>query len=234
MELKDRITGFYCEMQFQEEPDEKFEELMVSLVENLKVGFLKSMMLDTESNRIIYRFLKENIPIISVESKKYDFSIRIGSNYIKVDYPVGPVRSSAVLEPKELMEAFKIDDIKHIDKSLTSLISVISTEFKMPLKNSKFKMGLSFNLDKEFINNILSEISTVKIMTNCSIDTTQLQFTISKDDIESKYNLVLRKETFAIEKECPCDADVNLIDFFNALVEDASLFIKEKKINVNS
>lgn len=233
MELKNRITRFHCEMLFQEEPDEKSEELMISLVENLKVGFLKSMMLDTESNKVIYSFFKEYIPIISVESRKYDFSIRIGSNYIKVDYPMGSVKSSSVKESSELIEAFNIDDIKHIDKSLTSLISVISTEFKIPLKNSKFKMGLSFNLDKEFTSNMLSEISDVKIITNCSINTTQLQFTISKDDIETKYNLVLRKETFVIEKECPCDADLNLLDFFNVLVEDASLFIKEKKINVN-
>ncbi len=233
MELKDQITRFHCEMLFQEEPDDKFEELMISLVENLKVGFLKSMMLDAESNRIIYSFLKENIPIITVESRKYNFSIRIGTNYIKVDYPTGPIKSRVIAESSELIKAFNIDDIKHIDKSLTSLISVISNEFKIPLKNSKFKMGLIFNLDNEIISKMLSEISAVKVTTKCSINTTELQFTISKDDNEAKYNLILRKETFIIEKECPCDPNLNLIDFFNVLVEDASLFIKEKKINVN-
>ncbi len=230
MPLIDRVAGIHFEISFFD--DEKHLNELFDIAENLKLGVLKNMMFDIEFDELIYQFTKK-VPVLTLISSKYDFSIEIRKKGIVIDYPSRISRKILLDElEKDEKELFNKENLVRIDTALTSLVSAISTELKKPIKYNNTLLGIMIKQNKEEINSLLSKIVSINVETKAQIEVDRINLKVIDSDTNCSYVFRLFDELIIVDKEIKGDLDISISQLFQELIDEIELFIEERKINV--
>ncbi len=203
---------------------------MVSLVESLSLDVLKNLMLDVKSDEFIYKILND-MPIVHLYSKTYNFSIMIKNDSITVDYPS---QRSTIPKQKEI----QIQEIvPKIDQALVSLYTALKTVNPKLGKKMKNLIGLVFKLKPNTIEELKNKfiVTDIKIP-NYSVNMKRIfmEFIPTNEeeyDNAPSYQIVFQDTSYVYEKRFNTDSLINMGDFLPTLIKEAELFIEEKTIN---
>lgn len=228
MNLKEKVDRFYgiIYLKKEEENADKKSSEIESLIENLRLGVLKSLMLEIDSNRLIYSIIR-NMPYLSLDSEKYDFSIVIREKDIRIDYP-SRMRRFPSDDEEEII--FKDENITSIDQGLLSILSALSVKEDKPLQIGKIVVGVDIRIEKEILSELRSTIMQLQFDSKFDLLVDNISIKAQKEGIEEKYTLSIRKEKLTIEKEFSTNEIVNFRNTHDELVKTASIFIKEKRL----
>lgn len=232
MDLIQKLQRFSCIVSFDiDDKETDKDKEMYTLIDNIRISVLKSLMLKIESGRFVFDFIR-SIPIVRLHSEKHDFSIGISDDSISISTPILSSRSSDEEETAVGKEIVNI--IPHIERSLTAITSAITAKEEKPLNISKFSLKLYFKVNEAILEELLTDIIQVSFETDYNLDIYNLGLIASKEDNGQKYKIEIVKDRIGFELECKCEETFNIMDIFSEVIKDAEIFLKERKLHVKS
>ena len=230
MNLIQNLERFSCSVSFDidDKEQEKTEE-MFTLIDNLRISVLKSLMLKLDSGKFIFDFLN-SLPLMRLYSEKLDYSISIFKNAITASTP-SPSKES---EQEEELGKTINKIIPNIERSLTAIISAITAKEEKPLEISKLSIRLYFKVEEDLLSKIISETVKVSLDTDYNLGVSDIGITASNEDSEQNYTVEISKDSIAFLLECECEESFNIKEKFNFVLNDAERFLKERKLYVKS
>ncbi len=236
MNLKENIGQLHIEIKIEllSKKGENKEEKLISIVENLKLSVLKSILTNVRSSQILYDLLHK-IPIVELRSDKYGFIITVKRDSITINI-LNRIHDLEHLEELRGNRG-KVDlsVLKYVDQIITALFAAISSNVNKPVTPSKYLIGVVFYLNTDEIQKLVNDIVSIKLPNHSEkINTSGVVFSLSNKKLDSsnEVKIDIRGSNFIFEEKFSSNEIISISDEVEKVISKASLFFTEKRILV--